>query len=137
MAYGGARSSPRAHPEAQPRQRSEAGEASPPPLSPPPPNIVSVMPHEFSVDMTCEGCSNAVTRVLNKLGGHPSFPAFRTGPLWDLVILFHSGVPAETLTCPALPGFPAIKWSCFCWRCCLLRGLAVTSTLCCGAHTLL
>ncbi|XP_024606014.1 copper transport protein ATOX1 isoform X2 [Neophocaena asiaeorientalis asiaeorientalis] len=26
------------------------------------------MPHEFSVDMTCEGCSNAVTRVLNKLG---------------------------------------------------------------------
>ncbi|KAM5214269.1 copper transport protein ATOX1 isoform 4-T4 [Hipposideros larvatus] len=69
MAYGGARSSPRAHPEAQPRQRSEAGEASPPPLSPPPPNIVSVMPHEFSVDMTCEGCSNAVTRVLNKLGG--------------------------------------------------------------------
>ncbi|KAB0399180.1 hypothetical protein E2I00_000496 [Balaenoptera physalus] len=25
--------------------------------------------HEFSVDMTCEGCSNAVTRVLNKLGG--------------------------------------------------------------------
>ncbi|KAJ8777140.1 hypothetical protein J1605_014523 [Eschrichtius robustus] len=24
--------------------------------------------HEFSVDMTCEGCSNAVTRVLNKLG---------------------------------------------------------------------
>lgn len=30
----------------------------------------SIMPkHEFSVDMTCEGCSNAVTRVLNKLGG--------------------------------------------------------------------
>ncbi|XP_020819947.1 copper transport protein ATOX1 isoform X1 [Phascolarctos cinereus] len=26
--------------------------------------------HEFSVDMTCEGCSNAVTRVLNKLGDH-------------------------------------------------------------------
>ncbi|TFK09647.1 Copper transport protein ATOX1 [Platysternon megacephalum] len=25
--------------------------------------------HEFSVDMTCDGCSNAVTRVLNKLGG--------------------------------------------------------------------
>ncbi|XP_007473973.1 copper transport protein ATOX1 [Monodelphis domestica] len=25
--------------------------------------------HEFTVDMTCEGCSNAVTRVLNKLGG--------------------------------------------------------------------
>ncbi|XP_053079168.1 copper transport protein ATOX1 [Acinonyx jubatus] len=25
--------------------------------------------HEFSVDMTCEGCSNAVSRVLNKLGG--------------------------------------------------------------------
>ncbi|XP_077182629.1 copper transport protein ATOX1 isoform X2 [Paroedura picta] len=24
--------------------------------------------HEFFVDMTCEGCSNAVTRVLNKLG---------------------------------------------------------------------
>ncbi|XP_078267881.1 copper transport protein ATOX1 [Rhinoraja longicauda] len=23
--------------------------------------------HEFYVDMTCEGCSNAVTRVLNKL----------------------------------------------------------------------
>ncbi|XP_034961599.1 copper transport protein ATOX1 [Zootoca vivipara] len=25
--------------------------------------------YEFFVDMTCEGCSNAVTRVLNKLGG--------------------------------------------------------------------
>ncbi|XP_076993572.1 copper transport protein ATOX1 [Tamandua tetradactyla] len=25
--------------------------------------------HEFSVDMSCEGCANAVTRVLNKLGG--------------------------------------------------------------------
>nr|KAF6445968.1 antioxidant 1 copper chaperone [Rousettus aegyptiacus] len=25
--------------------------------------------HEFSVDMTCEGCYNAVARVLNKLGG--------------------------------------------------------------------
>ncbi|KAJ6667840.1 hypothetical protein lerEdw1_016161 [Lerista edwardsae] len=25
--------------------------------------------HEFFVDMTCEGCSNAVTRVLTKLGG--------------------------------------------------------------------
>ncbi|XP_014068733.1 copper transport protein ATOX1 isoform X1 [Salmo salar] len=25
--------------------------------------------HEFFVDMTCEGCSGAVTRVLNKLGG--------------------------------------------------------------------
>ncbi|XP_028356646.1 copper transport protein ATOX1-like [Physeter macrocephalus] len=24
---------------------------------------------EFSVDMTCEGCSNAVTQVLNELGG--------------------------------------------------------------------
>ncbi|XP_053151677.1 copper transport protein ATOX1 isoform X2 [Hemicordylus capensis] len=24
---------------------------------------------EFFVDMTCEGCSNAVSRVLNKLGG--------------------------------------------------------------------
>nr|XP_023992796.1 copper transport protein ATOX1-like isoform X1 [Salvelinus alpinus] len=24
---------------------------------------------EFFVDMTCEGCSGAVTRVLNKLGG--------------------------------------------------------------------
>nr|XP_006138323.1 copper transport protein ATOX1 [Pelodiscus sinensis]XP_025034838.1 copper transport protein ATOX1 [Pelodiscus sinensis] len=29
----------------------------------------SLQKHEFSVDMTCEGCSNAVTRVLNKLGG--------------------------------------------------------------------
>ncbi|XP_003464565.2 copper transport protein ATOX1 isoform X2 [Cavia porcellus] len=25
--------------------------------------------HEFSVDMTCEGCADAVARVLNKLGG--------------------------------------------------------------------
>ncbi|XP_039074373.1 copper transport protein ATOX1-like [Hyaena hyaena] len=25
--------------------------------------------HEFSVDINCEGCSNAVSRVLNKLGG--------------------------------------------------------------------
>ncbi|XP_053735403.1 copper transport protein ATOX1 [Synchiropus splendidus] len=24
--------------------------------------------HEFSVEMTCEGCSGAVARVLNKLG---------------------------------------------------------------------
>lgn len=29
----------------------------------------SFQKHEFFVDMTCEGCSNAVTRVLNKLGG--------------------------------------------------------------------
>ncbi|XP_064244001.1 copper transport protein ATOX1 [Passer domesticus] len=30
----------------------------------------SAMPkHEFFVDMTCEGCSNAVTRVLHRLGG--------------------------------------------------------------------
>lgn len=30
----------------------------------------SVMPkHEFSVDMTCGGCAEAVSRVLNKLGG--------------------------------------------------------------------
>ncbi|XP_039085172.1 copper transport protein ATOX1-like [Hyaena hyaena] len=25
--------------------------------------------HEFSVDMTCEGCSNAVSQVLHKQGG--------------------------------------------------------------------
>ncbi|XP_028315772.1 copper transport protein ATOX1 [Gouania willdenowi] len=25
--------------------------------------------HEFEVNMTCEGCSGAVSRVLNKLGG--------------------------------------------------------------------
>ncbi|XP_004587662.1 copper transport protein ATOX1 [Ochotona princeps] len=25
--------------------------------------------HEFSVDMTCEGCAEAVSRVLNKMGG--------------------------------------------------------------------
>lgn len=25
--------------------------------------------HEFEVAMTCEGCSGAVTRILNKLGG--------------------------------------------------------------------
>ncbi|CAH6786333.1 Atox1 [Phodopus roborovskii] len=25
--------------------------------------------HEFSVDMNCEGCAEAVSRVLNKLGG--------------------------------------------------------------------
>ncbi|XP_068596586.1 copper transport protein ATOX1 [Brachionichthys hirsutus] len=25
--------------------------------------------HEFKVEMTCEGCSGAVTRILNKLGG--------------------------------------------------------------------
>ncbi|XP_032949344.1 copper transport protein ATOX1-like [Rhinolophus ferrumequinum] len=24
--------------------------------------------HKFSIDMTCESCSNAVTRILNKLG---------------------------------------------------------------------
>ncbi|ELU14038.1 hypothetical protein CAPTEDRAFT_109881, partial [Capitella teleta] len=25
--------------------------------------------HEFSMEMTCEGCSNAATRVLTKAGG--------------------------------------------------------------------
>lgn len=25
--------------------------------------------HEFEVAMTCEGCSGAVSRILNKLGG--------------------------------------------------------------------
>ncbi|KFO26581.1 Copper transport protein ATOX1 [Fukomys damarensis] len=29
----------------------------------------SLQKHEFSVDMTCEGCAEAVSRVLNKLGG--------------------------------------------------------------------
>ncbi|XP_046524658.1 copper transport protein ATOX1 [Equus quagga] len=51
------------------------GRATPPTLRPGKAVIAaatasSVMPkHEFSVDMACEGCSNAVTRVLNKLGG--------------------------------------------------------------------
>ncbi|XP_027499518.1 copper transport protein ATOX1 [Corapipo altera] len=37
---------------------------------PPPGSGISAMPkHEFFVDMTCEGCSNAVTRVLHRLGG--------------------------------------------------------------------
>ena len=27
--------------------------------------------HEFEVEMTCEGCSGAVTRVLNKKGKYP------------------------------------------------------------------
>ncbi|KAF6292792.1 endosulfine alpha [Rhinolophus ferrumequinum] len=50
------------------RKSPERGEASPP--LPPPTVTSSVMPkHEFTVDMTCEGCSSAVTRVLNKLGG--------------------------------------------------------------------
>ncbi|XP_042785986.1 copper transport protein ATOX1-like [Panthera leo] len=28
-----------------------------------------LLKHELFVDMTCEGCSSAVSRVLNKLGG--------------------------------------------------------------------
>ncbi|XP_016069322.1 PREDICTED: copper transport protein ATOX1 [Miniopterus natalensis] len=37
----------------------------------PPPVVCSrkLQKHEFSVEMTCEGCSNAVARVLEKLGG--------------------------------------------------------------------
>ncbi|XP_074739600.1 copper transport protein ATOX1 [Strix uralensis] len=58
--------------QAQPRP---SGARRGPPLPPrraesrePPPR--SAMPkHEFFVDMTCEGCSNAVTRVLHRLGG--------------------------------------------------------------------
>uniref|UniRef100_A0A8C6IPE1 Copper transport protein ATOX1 n=1 Tax=Melopsittacus undulatus TaxID=13146 RepID=A0A8C6IPE1_MELUD len=38
-------------------------------LTLPDPSPVSFQKHEFFVDMTCEGCSNAVTRVLQKLGG--------------------------------------------------------------------
>lgn len=34
-----------------------------------PPQRSAMPKHEFFVDMTCEGCSNAVTRVLQKLGG--------------------------------------------------------------------
>lgn len=33
------------------------------------PPSASFQKHEFFVDMTCEGCSNAVTRVLHRLGG--------------------------------------------------------------------
>uniref|UniRef100_A0A8C2T3E7 Copper transport protein ATOX1 n=1 Tax=Coturnix japonica TaxID=93934 RepID=A0A8C2T3E7_COTJA len=33
------------------------------------PSSVFLQKHEFFVDMTCEGCSNAVTRVLHRLGG--------------------------------------------------------------------
>ncbi|XP_074958763.1 copper transport protein ATOX1 [Phalacrocorax aristotelis] len=43
-----------------------------PPLPPhrEPGAAAAAMPkHEFFVDMTCEGCSNAVTRVLHRLGG--------------------------------------------------------------------
>lgn len=29
--------------------------------------------HEFEVAMTCEGCSGAVTRILNKLGDEVKF----------------------------------------------------------------
>uniref|UniRef100_A0A8C3NTK3 Copper transport protein ATOX1 n=1 Tax=Cyanoderma ruficeps TaxID=181631 RepID=A0A8C3NTK3_9PASS len=63
----------------RPRPRRGAGPGPPlPPLrSAPRPQPRSgireccfAMPkHEFFVDMTCEGCSNAVTRVLQKLGG--------------------------------------------------------------------
>jgi hypothetical protein len=31
--------------------------------------ILLFQKHEFSVEMTCEGCAEAVSRVLNKLGG--------------------------------------------------------------------
>uniref|UniRef100_A0A8B9LZF2 Copper transport protein ATOX1 n=2 Tax=Neoaves TaxID=3078114 RepID=A0A8B9LZF2_9AVES len=50
-------------PPLPPRREPGAGSWEPPPLR-------SAMPkHEFFVDMTCEGCSNAVTRVLHRLGG--------------------------------------------------------------------
>ncbi|KAG7272881.1 hypothetical protein CRUP_002275 [Coryphaenoides rupestris] len=29
--------------------------------------------HEFEVSMTCEGCSGAITRILNKLGDEVKF----------------------------------------------------------------
>lgn len=32
-------------------------------------NLPFLQKHEFSVDMSCEGCAEAVSRVLNKLGG--------------------------------------------------------------------
>ncbi|XP_040429541.1 copper transport protein ATOX1 isoform X1 [Cygnus olor] len=34
--------------------------------------FLNIFKHEFFVDMTCEGCSNAVTRVLHRLGGESS-----------------------------------------------------------------
>jgi len=39
----------------------------------PDPSPVFLQKHEFFVDMTCEGCSNAVTRVLHRLGGELSY----------------------------------------------------------------
>lgn len=39
----------------------------------PDPSSVFLQRHEFFVDMTCEGCSNAVTRVLHRLGGESSY----------------------------------------------------------------
>lgn len=35
--------------------------------------------HEFSVDMNCEGCAEAVSRVLNKLGGEQLSTGERMG----------------------------------------------------------
>lgn len=36
-------------------------------------NTANMTKHEFEVAMTCEGCSGAVTRILNKLGDEVKF----------------------------------------------------------------
>ncbi|XP_071757398.1 copper transport protein ATOX1 [Centroberyx gerrardi] len=50
--------------------------------------------HEFEVAMTCEGCSGAVTRVLNKLGGDVKFEI----DLPNKLVLIESDKDVEILT---------------------------------------
>ncbi|XP_035213869.1 copper transport protein ATOX1-like [Stegodyphus dumicola] len=51
--------------------------------------------HEFSVEMTCEGCSGAVSRVLGKLKGS-GVDDFSID-LGNKKVLVTSSLPAETL----------------------------------------
>ncbi|MEQ2216166.1 ATX1 antioxidant protein 1, partial [Xenoophorus captivus] len=48
--------------------------------------------HEFEVAMTCEGCSGAVTRILNKLGGKTDIPS----GFFSSVFTFCSGFTGST-----------------------------------------
>ncbi|XP_021563981.1 uncharacterized protein LOC103250960 [Carlito syrichta] len=51
--------------EASLRRPPEPGSGAQPAV----PRLWEAEKHEFSVDMTCEGCAKAVSRVLDKLGG--------------------------------------------------------------------
>lgn len=68
--------------------------------------------HEFSVDMTCEGCAEAVSRVLNKLGGEWLSLEMGWGAC-HMGVVFRCLRPGRICCVAAQPGL-TVKRKCVC-----------------------